>query len=347
MSLTKSTADTMLTRYLDLDSIRQHRRYTSICNRPNNAPPPAPSSLANPRRNSVVIGRNIIRQRPAIRSLYETSSSRQYPEAESHSAHQYSNYEAAHAYEDSDGSNQDFENAHPESRPYGQEEEEEEDDNNQNQVEHTAEEHNSVYDFGIHLDNDRPYLEDENDVRFFYNSVDWQMTDDVEEHKDELRFRAASDNQSSRDRLTRKATLAKKKFYKLLKPPQQAQSDMSPSREDEDEEVELDDPSRSVNSVYSVTSSLRAKMRLTPKNKDSLAPILRNNTRRKSSATHSRRSSTCTPHYEHGYDSENYYDPESVENSGMDHQEQYQHYHSGYNNEGITGYPRHASVAAR
>ncbi|KAF9996770.1 hypothetical protein BGZ80_009748 [Entomortierella chlamydospora] len=193
------------------------------------------------------------------------------------------------------------------------------------------------------------------------------MTDDIEEHNDQLRFNTASDNQSSRDRLTNTAILVKKKLYKLLKSPYQAQSRTSPSKEDEDEEVKLNDPSRSVSSVYSVTSSLRAKMPLTPKTKtvlrqvkrrintaartvmseaskaaNDVTPILRSNTRKKSSTTYPRRFWPCTPQYEHGYDSENYYDPESIEDPGMDYQEQYHRYHSGYNNEGITGHPQNA-----
>ncbi|KAF9112533.1 hypothetical protein BGX27_003212 [Mortierella sp. AM989] len=469
MSLTKSMTDTILDQYQDLDNIRQHRRHTSACHRSQNAPSPAPSSLKNPRRNSVVIGRNIIRQRPTIRSLYETPSSRHYLEVESRSVYQY---DATHAYEDNDASDHNYEApqnepyetsqnlwssgpVHPfnqpawqlrslgryESQSYAQDfmkngelwvprpwtttasnsscgsspssplyhstfphEREDyqdsqddlgqtvpsyqdigevqrqpyeqegrvEEDYGQNYDEYSGNEHNSVYDFGAHLDHghsDRPYHEDENDIRFFYNSVDWQKTDEIEEQDNRLRSSAASSNQSSRDRLTRRATLAKKKFYKLLKQPQQIQSDTDLTKE-EDEEVELDDdPSRSANSVYSVTSSLRAKMRLAPKTKtvlrqvkrristaartvmseaskaaSNVTPILRSNTKGKNN-NNTRSQPSSASHYDYEYSNDSYYGPpESVGSSGIDHQEYYQHYHSGYNNE---SHSRHASVASR
>ncbi|KAF9204933.1 hypothetical protein BGZ49_004672 [Haplosporangium sp. Z 27] len=426
--LAKSTTDTVLGQYHNMNNTRQQHRHTSIYHRPNTTSPSALSSLISPRRNSMVIGRNMIRQRPVVHSLYEINNSNHYSEVDSRSMGRYYSHETAHVYEDGNSTSYNYTEVHREPnetsqdpgnvnpfnrnswqsrslgrhefqsyaqdfrknaglwasrpwaptasnsscgssplsplyrstfpheredyqdsqgeldqtvpllhniaetqmQPHGREEEV------QNKTEYKDEKRNSAYDFGVRHDNDQSYLEDKNDVRFFYNSVDWQETDDIEKNNGQPHPSTTSGNQSSRERLKRRATLAKKKFYKLLKQPQ---SDANPSKgEEEDEYMELDDPSRSEKSVYSVTSSLRARMRLTPKTKtvlrqvkrristaaravmsgtsraaNNVTPTLRSNTKRKSNTTaHTQPISTCSHYQENGYGYKNLYDPESI-----------------------------------
>ncbi|KAF9438315.1 hypothetical protein BGZ76_008703 [Entomortierella beljakovae] len=486
MSLTKSTTDTALNSY----SYSQNPRSSSY------GQPSSTSTNSNPRRNSVVVGRNIVRPKLAVRSLYEPTTSRRYSEAE----YQHYNHDLAHSYTEPENCSQDLDNTyqlssetgqtslgsnnvHPfdqptscqprsigrresqsyaqdfmkniepwvprpwtttsisscgsspasplyhctfpheredyqesqddldqtvptyhdmseiQRKPYGQEEDEEE-AKERNEIEHTNNPREYGYDFGD-LDSNRTYQVDENEVRLFYNSIDWKMDEEIEGNYDQARKQNVGFQQSvqsSRSRLTRKATIAKNKIYKLLKQPQhqyqpesqiqlqpqfQSQTQQMQFRSDSDEvEVEgemaehyqqRDDISRSntsaANSTYSATSSLRARMRLTPKTKtvlrqvkrrisiaaksvfseasraaNTVTPILRNRRGGTTSTTTTSANSqyvsadNCQPQQGFG----NYCDGKIDEYAVMDHQEYYQHYHSGYNNE--VEYPRRASV---
>ncbi|KAK3829315.1 MAG: hypothetical protein J3Q66DRAFT_395511 [Benniella sp.] len=110
--------------------------------------------------------------------------------------------------------------------------------------------------------------------------------------------RSGSTLNRSRDLIARRATLAKNKFYKLLKQPSQYPHDQHQHHHhhhygvDEEDHPDLcsdpyldekDDLSRSESSMYSVTSSLRARMRLNSQTKT----VLRQVKRRLSSAAKS------------------------------------------------------------
>ncbi|KAF8933024.1 hypothetical protein BGZ58_006633 [Dissophora ornata] len=177
-------------------------------------------------------------------------------------------------------------------RPYGQE-----DDDSENEVldseaddvdeyDGGATGQESVYDFGSQSDETTPFQADDHDIRYYYNSMDWQETEEQQDtHPSSTPFNR------SRDLLTKRASLAKAKFYKLLKqhPQQVRERDLEDPHlhQDDDHEsghdhdysqedyIEVDDPSRSENSVYSVTSSLRARMRLNTKTKTVLRQVKR------------------------------------------------------------------------
>ncbi|KAF9904750.1 hypothetical protein BX616_001211 [Lobosporangium transversale] len=118
-----------------------------------------------------------------------------------------------------------------------------------------AEERGSVYDFGAHLDHQDHCISDDIDVRYYYNSVDWQRRDTMDEmihdytlqdqqhtplSKAEEAWRrgistdssstasctlgAGPDYSRSRELFARKALLAKAKFYRLLKQPRSLSS---------------------------------------------------------------------------------------------------------------------------
>ncbi|KAI1321741.1 hypothetical protein EDD11_000017 [Mortierella claussenii] len=209
----------------------------------------------------------------------------------------------------------------------------------------------SVHEFGVQLDhgNETCRGDDENDDRYRYNSADRQQPvqddddDDDDDNDDEmittsshhpLQGQAATKTNKSftgrlwrsdtsiqgrpRELLTRKATLAKAKFYKLIKQSQHSRDRSSSSssssagyktlenhsrhlrqssdtylkQEMEDNEegidghglgdrsdislqhdLQDDDLSRSETSIYSVTSSLRARVRLNSRDKTVLRQV--------------------------------------------------------------------------
>ncbi|KAF9354300.1 hypothetical protein BGX34_011111, partial [Mortierella sp. NVP85] len=139
------------------------------------------------------------------------------------------------------------------------------------------------------------FQNNDHDVRHYYNTVDWQRTDDCEDHHE---TRSGSTLNRSRDLIVRRATLAKTKFYKLLKQPSQyphgrhqhhhhhhygVNEEDRPDLCSDPYPDEKDDPSRSESSMYSVMSSLRARTRLNSKTK----MVLRQVKRRLSSAAKS------------------------------------------------------------
>ncbi|KAG0220835.1 hypothetical protein B0O80DRAFT_497462 [Mortierella sp. GBAus27b] len=388
MSMTRSTTDTVLTQYQDHDDIHQHRRRASTLSRSHNVPPPASSSASRPRRNSVVIGRNISREHPPPpRSLRTGAWSR--PEVETQPPtdeqnmyqkdaglihvderkvyHESWTLSSVHPFDkprrpgsltrrESQSYAQDFVNdtehwvprpwtaastcSSPSSplhqrifpherddhdsepfsseeeeepapipvpvsdssprdvhdptyldtkriqlRPYGQEDGIEQDKNGdfvredvRDDCDNTTARHDYVYDTEVLWDQSNAFHDSDHDVRHYYNSVDWQETMEYPESQEAP---AQSTFNRSRDRITRRATLAKAKFYKLLKHPTQHPQHYH----DTDESYldlypdscpdENDDPSRSESSVYSVTSSLRARMRLNSKTKTVLRQVKR------------------------------------------------------------------------
>jgi hypothetical protein len=77
-----------------------------------------------------------------------------------------------------------------------------------------ATEHEHGYNTGLLPDRIDVFQDNDHDVRHYYNSVDWQRTDDNEDHHE---TRSGSTLNRSRNLIARRATLAKTKFYKLLK----------------------------------------------------------------------------------------------------------------------------------
>ncbi|KAG0312117.1 hypothetical protein BGZ99_009712 [Dissophora globulifera] len=182
-------------------------------------------------------------------------------------------------------------------RPYGQEDAHDDDD--EVELGGEGEDHCSYAediakvesddDYGLQAYQDNTvFYSDDNDIRHYYNSMDWQETDTTQ---DDVRCPSttATALNRSRELLTRRATVAKAKFYRLLRQNQhhsQSQSrgsgrdqadrpDVHSEENVNDEVDEYEDPSRSESSVYSVTSSLRERMRLNTKTKTVLRQVKR------------------------------------------------------------------------
>ncbi|KAF9924392.1 hypothetical protein BGZ65_008366 [Modicella reniformis] len=174
-------------------------------------------------------------------------------------------------------------------RPYGQEDDGNEDDRTSDTMMDDGDlceelcntamiptRHEYVNDAGLPSNQVCTFHNSDHDVRDYYNSVDWRETDEYHDphtHK----VRSESTFIRSRERITRSATHVKAKFYKLLKQRHHGieEEENHPGQYQGSYLDENDDDPSPECSVYSVTSSLRARMRLNSKAKTLLRRVKR------------------------------------------------------------------------
>ncbi|KAG0305035.1 hypothetical protein BGZ98_004663 [Dissophora globulifera] len=320
MSMTRSTTDTVIDQHHDLD-FRQHHSHYSAYRPPQSATvsilPSSSSTTNRARRNSVVVGRDIIRQEQSpLQSLHavetESRSLYHYADSRSHHHHEHDDSSESSPLHDRDSwprptsmQSSSFERpwrprsslARRESHSYA--EDFVKDGGPWDELGGEGEDHCSYAediakvesddDYGLQAYQDNTvFYSDDHDIRHYYNSMDWQETDTTQDDARCPSTTATALNRS-RELLTRRATVAKAKFYRLLRQNQhhsQSQSrgsggdqadrlDVHSEENVNDEVDEYEDPSRSESSVYSVTSSFRERMRLNTKTKTVLRQVKR------------------------------------------------------------------------